>query len=148
MTREDITGEALSWLRTPYHFEARLKGVGVDCGTFLLCVFEACGYLGRVDVGHYSQQHHLHSSEEKYLGWVSKFSHEVPESEAGPGDVVMYRVGRCFSHGSIVISWPDRIIHSVYRQGVILSHGTNESLIQGRARKFFSVFGGNDASSI
>ena len=36
---------------------------------------------------------------------------DVTEGEPQPGDVSVYRVGRCFSHGAIVTEWPF-IIHA------------------------------------
>ncbi len=29
--RENIVNEAMQWIRTPWHHQANIKGVGVDC---------------------------------------------------------------------------------------------------------------------
>ena len=34
----DIVTEARTWVRTPYHHQARLKGVGVDCAGLVIGV--------------------------------------------------------------------------------------------------------------
>jgi cell wall-associated NlpC family hydrolase len=40
MKRPDIVEEARSWLGTPYHHQAALKGVGCDCIGLLRGVYE------------------------------------------------------------------------------------------------------------
>lgn len=42
-SREQVVAEALSWLGTPYHHGARLKGIGVDCAGLLIGVSKALG---------------------------------------------------------------------------------------------------------
>lgn len=37
-TRQNIVTAARAWLGTPYHHQARLKGVGVDCVGLVICV--------------------------------------------------------------------------------------------------------------
>ena len=41
--REKIVAEARSWIGTPYHNCADIKGVGVDCGMLLVRVFVDLG---------------------------------------------------------------------------------------------------------
>jgi len=73
--RDDVVKELLAWERTPYHSEAKIKGVGVDCGQLLIGVFEGAGVIprGECNPDHYAQDWHLHRSEEKYLSWVKKY---------------------------------------------------------------------------
>ena len=49
--RQAVVAEALTWLGTPYHHRARVKGAGVDCGQLLAAVFEGAGVLRHVDPG-------------------------------------------------------------------------------------------------
>ncbi len=42
-TRKDILIEARSWLKTPFHHQASLKGVGADCGGMVKGVYAAMG---------------------------------------------------------------------------------------------------------
>ena len=42
-TREEIVYEARSWIDTPWHHQASLKGVGCDCGGIIRGVMKACG---------------------------------------------------------------------------------------------------------
>jgi cell wall-associated NlpC family hydrolase len=46
VTRTKVVEQARSWIGTPYHHQARLKGVGVDCiGLIIGCAWE----LGLID---------------------------------------------------------------------------------------------------
>jgi cell wall-associated NlpC family hydrolase len=112
--------EAKTWLNTPYHHMGRIKGVGVDCGQFLIAVFENIGYLqkGEMQPGYYPPDWHLHRDEERYLGWVKSRCREVNDHQ--PGDIALFRFGRCVSHGGIVLLWP-RIVHAYLDYGVIIS---------------------------
>lgn len=112
---------ALSWLNTPYHSMARIKGVGVDCGQFIIGVYEEAGTVkeGEVAPGAYTHDFHLHRSEEKYLAWVGKYCSKVTKPK--PGDIALFKFGRCVSHGAIVLDWP-LVIHAYVGYGVILSN--------------------------
>jgi cell wall-associated NlpC family hydrolase len=118
--RAAVVAEARSWLLTPYVDGARIKGAGADCGTMIQMIFTNLGLIPPYDPGYYAPQHHLHSSEEKYLQHVLKFSREIPGPPL-PGDVVMFRFGRTYSHGGIVIGWP-RIIHTMRPSGVVIDN--------------------------
>jgi len=136
--RQSVVEEAISWIGTPYHNEARVKYGGVDCGLFILEVFERCGLVPHIEIPHYSSSWHLHHSEEQYLGWVSKYSHEVKNRDPLPGDVILYQYGRCISHGAIVIDYP-KIIHSYIRLGVVYTDNTQGQLPK-RQRAVYSFW--------
>jgi hypothetical protein len=71
-TRAAVVQEALTWLGTPYHHHARVKGVGVDCAQQLCAVYEACGCVPHIDPGNYAHDWHLHRGEEVFIGWLEK----------------------------------------------------------------------------
>ena len=61
----------------------------------------------------------LHRSDERFLGFLFDRSHQVAKPEVG--DVMMLRVGRCFSHGAIVTSAePLTIIHAFRPVGSVV----------------------------
>ena len=111
--RARLVAEAESWIGTPYHTGGRIKGVGVDCLTIVVCVFEAAGLIPPYKVPHYPPDWHLHSDDERYMKGVLEFCDEV-ERDPLPGDVVLWRFGRSFAHGAIVVDWP-RIVHAELR---------------------------------
>lgn len=95
-----IVDEARRWMDTPYRHQADVLGVGVDCAMILVRVFCELGLVPRIDPRPYATDWHLHRSEEKYLGWVQDYATKVDEPQ--PGDVALFRFGRCLSHGGIV----------------------------------------------
>ena len=133
--------EALTWLRTPYHHRGTIKGVGVDCAMFPMLVYAACGLIETFDPGDYPPDWHLHRSDERYLNAVRARASEIDPTEAQRGDFVVFRVGRCYAHGAIVIKWP-RIIHAVVGHAVMLDEATNGKLT-GKPVKAFTLWDDN-----
>jgi cell wall-associated NlpC family hydrolase len=108
--RQQVLEIARSWCGTPFHSEARLKKVGVDCGQLLLAVYEEAGLIPHVETEHYPADYHLHRSKEWYLTLVQQFAKEI-EGPPKPADLALWRFGRVYSHGAIVVEWPT-IIHA------------------------------------
>jgi cell wall-associated NlpC family hydrolase len=136
--RASVVAEALGWLNTPYHHAARIKGAGVDCAMLPASVYRAAGLIPDFAVDHYPPDWHLHRDAERYLDIVTRHASEVP-APTGAGDFVLYRWGRCFAHGAIVIAWP-QIVHAVIHVGVVLDTG-DAGRLAGRPRRFFTLWG-------
>lgn len=165
--RVSIIATAREYLLTPYHAHSKIKGRGVDCATFLLCVFRDAGLVPDIDLGNYSVQIHLHRKDTQYLETIRRYANEITEAEVQPGDIVLYKVGRAgncdqhkrhkpscaacieadkdagYHHGAIIVHWPDCIIHavdpSVSKNGVIYSHALNEGFVQRKHKRFFTL---------
>lgn len=136
--RQRLVDEARRWLGTPYHHRASLIGVGCDCVQLLIQASLAAGLIDDPDAaGRYTCDWHLHRGEERYLAGLERFSVRIDEDDlplkdrpkdftVEMGDILMWRVGRTFSHSAIVTSWPF-IIHS-YLPSIIVEevtvHGT------------------------
>jgi cell wall-associated NlpC family hydrolase len=136
--RAAVLEEARGWIGTPFHHEARVKGAGVDCAMLLAEVYERAGLIGRIDIPHYPPDWHLHRDAERFLARLAAHAREIagpPE----PGDIALFRYGRCFSHGAIVIDWPQVVHANFLARAVTWGDATREPL-RGRAVKFFSVF--------
>lgn len=108
---QKVIAEAASWLGTPWHHEGAVKGAGVDCAMLLVSVFATVGLIPHIDPRPYPIDHMLHKEQELFLGWLNKYAYEVSGEEPQPADVIVYRVGRCYSHGALVTEWP-YIIHA------------------------------------
>ena len=109
--REAVIAAARTWVGTPYHDMGKVKGVGVDCGTLLASVYQEAGVVPQIVLEDYSPQWYLHRDDPRYLDEILKYAHEI-ETPA-PGDVVVYRIGRQFAHGAIIVEVePMRIIHA------------------------------------
>lgn len=115
-----IKDTAMTWLGTPYSNNAMAKGYGVDCAHFLLGTLIDAKLLDSADmtIEYYSNEWHLHRSEEKFLKYIRKVAYEVETLEVG--DFLLYQYGRCISHGGVYVG-DNMVIHSYIDQGVILS---------------------------
>ena len=111
VVRAAIVTEARSWLLTPWHHNARVKGAGVDCGQFLAAVFEAVGLVPHVETIDYPADFMMHRDDEIFLGYVERYATPLLNLEPLAGDVVLFRFGRVISHAGIVTQWPE-IIHA------------------------------------
>ena len=132
-----VIAEARSWLATPYHHAARVKGAGVDCAMLPAAVYRAAGLIPDFPVEHYPPDWHLHRDVERYLDTVTRHAVEVP-APTGAGDFVLFRWGRCFAHGAIIVDWPV-IVHAVLHAGVVLDRGDTGRLAT-RPRRFFTLW--------
>jgi cell wall-associated NlpC family hydrolase len=135
--RQRVIAEAETWLRTPYHHMGRIKGSGTDCLMLLAEVYEAAGVIPHVDVPFYPPDWNLHRDAERYLQGLMRYAREIggpPQS----GDVAVFKFGRCFAHGAIVVSWP-RLMHAWCDAGVVFADGGQPPLIDRQVR-FFDPF--------
>ena len=105
--RNLVVKVARSWHGTPYHTGGRVKGPrgGVDCLTVLAEVFREAGLVERVAIPYYPPDWHLHRDTERHLDGLLKFTRPI-DGTPRPGDIALWKFGRCFSHGAIVINWP------------------------------------------
>lgn len=115
--RATVVAEARSWLRTPWHHEARVKDAGVDCANFLIGVYAACGLAPEFTPEQYPPDWMLHRDEEKFLKHLLQYTR--PVEEGLPGDIAMFRFGRTVSHGAIVVDWPT-VIHAYYDERMVV----------------------------
>ena len=138
--RRAVIAEAETWLTTPFHHEARVRGVGVDCGQLLIAVYGALGYMpADYKLAHYPADFAQHRGEEWYLGIVESFARRVEAPL--PGDVVLFKWGRSFSHGGIVVAWPE-IIHAwIFTRNVMRIDTERTAKLSGKERRFYSPFG-------
>ena len=136
--RAAVVAEARAWLRTPYHHMGRVKGAGVDCATLLAEIYARADAVPPVAIPFYPPDWHLHRDAERYLGFVLEHAVELSAVSSQPSireqkltadsrelkvvlpaDIALWRFGRCFSHGAIVIDWP-LVIHAYAGRGCVL----------------------------
>lgn len=137
-SRQAVIREAHSWLRTPYHHRGKLKHVGVDCGMFPICVYSAAGLMPDFVPAEYPPDWHLHRDEERYLSIVADFAVETDRLD--PGNFLVYKWGRCFAHGAVIVGWP-HVIHAVIGDGVSLARADQNPFLD-RERKLFTLWQG------
>jgi cell wall-associated NlpC family hydrolase len=141
--RSRVIYEARRWIGTPYHSCADVRGAGVDCGMLIVRVFVDTGLCAPFDPRPYAEDWHLHRGEEKYLSFVFDRCKEVQTPR--PGDIMVFRYGRCYSHGAIVTGpSPLTIIHAFQPAGVVIEEAVeNNAALTAPSRRprFFSCWG-------
>ena len=140
--RQAVVDAARSWIGTPFHNCASVKGRsgGIDCANLLARAYEESGVCPPIDTGVYPPAWFLHRDEERFVEFVLRYGVEIPEEDVGPGDTVLYRIGRCFAHGAIVVSWPGEIIHAHMSSRMVTPFGGYDGDLQGRATRFFTMW--------
>jgi cell wall-associated NlpC family hydrolase len=113
-----VVDEALRWLGTPFHHMARVQGAGVDCAQLLAGTFEGAGLVTSILTPDYPRDWMRHRDEERFVAIVEEYAKPI-ERAALPGDIALFKFGRCISHGAIVVTWP-MIVHAFVRVGVTL----------------------------
>lgn len=145
--RAAVVAEARSWIGTPYHHQGDIKGLGVDCAMIIVRVFCDLGLIPRFDPRPYSRDWMMHRDEERYLSWMPGRGNEVERPR--PGDVVVWRHGRLFSHGGIVTEWsddgPQLVVHAWAKARVVIESDVSLpgalSDHDKHPRKYFSYWG-------
>lgn len=135
--RASVVREALEWRYTPYHVGGRLKGVGVDCGTFLAEVYERAGIISHVEIQTYRGDEHLHSPEEEYLALILQFAHEIKPGTQKDGDVALWKFGKRLSHSGIIVGWP-LIVHATRLEKKVWRCDVSQDQRYAKEPRFFS----------
>jgi len=140
--RAAVIAVAREWIGTPYHHAADIKSVGVDCGMLIVRAFIDAGLCTPFDPRPYEADWHLHRTEERYLGFVLDRCIEVADPQEG--DIVIFRYGRCYSHGGIVTKvYPLNIVHAFRSAACVIEEELerNKELCSiKRERRFFSIW--------
>jgi len=138
--RLTVVAAARSWIGTPYHHAADVKHVGVDCAMFMVRVFVDLGLVEPFDPRPYTIDWFNHRDEERYMGFLLARAREVAEPQ--PGDVMLFKLGRCFAHGGIVSQAdPLRLIHAYSpARSVVEEEIMRNAALSGRPVKFFSYW--------
>jgi cell wall-associated NlpC family hydrolase len=115
--RAAFIAEARTWLGTPFRDQGDVRGPNgaVDCAMLLVRAAVDTGLVPPFDPRPYPPQWHLHRDEERFLTIVGRLGEEVDRAPI-PGDVIVYRFGRCYAHGGIIIE-NDHVLHAYYKTG-------------------------------
>jgi NlpC/P60 family putative phage cell wall peptidase len=114
-----VVAEARSWILTPYHHCADVKGHGVDCAMLIVRVYVDLGFVEPFDPRPYPPDWFLHRSEERYLDHILARARRVDRPL--PGDVFLLKWGRTYSHGGIVTEpEPLTVVHAFQRHRIVV----------------------------
>jgi cell wall-associated NlpC family hydrolase len=139
--RAAVVAEAMTWLGTPWRHRGRVKGAGVDCAQFVIKCYAAAGVIEDFDTGEYPRDWHIHKTDEWFLRFVPSFARQIEAADVGPGDLVLFKIGRVFSHAAIVVTWPQGIHACIQSQMVTLCDLDREHGLITDVRKYFTARG-------
>lgn len=130
--RKAIVDEALSWVGTPYHLGACVKGAGVDCATLIYGVMHGAGIIDKQEIGIFSHDWFCHTKEEVYMKRVIRHAYKLvegksyPSLKALPGCICLIRAAgsKVFNHGAIVVEWPI-VVHAIHPAVQKINASTN-----------------------
>lgn len=114
-TRKQIVAEARTWIGTKFRHAAGVKGSGCDCAHLVSCVFEALKLVPHTVYPIYGPDWFRHEASPEFIldGFKLAGLEEIPADSAGPGDVVLLKFGRKWSHcviltdeGRGIEAWP------------------------------------------
>lgn len=120
-TRADIVTEARTWVDTPFHHQARIKGVGVDCAGVVIGVAHALG-LSDFDYTCYGREPHrgqLRAILDEHMDKVA---------EAQPGDVLLMAFAVEEQHLAILTD-TNTIIHAYGNVGKCVEHRYSDAWV-------------------
>lgn len=137
--RAAVVAEAKTWIGTPYHHHGDLKGIGVDCAMILARVYSNVGAVEFIDPRPYPTDWMLHKDTELYLQQITPHVKETFDPK--PGDIVIMKLGRTFSHSGIITEGTS-LIHAYSRDRMVVTGDYTQFPFKGRPLKFFTVWKG------
>jgi len=144
LARETAIAEAKSYLGTPFHYQACVKGVGVACGPLVWAAYKAfCEPDGRFlpQIPLLPRDWHFHTQKEHMREFLSSYCIQVQTPQ--PGDTALFKLGapdRPFSHCGLVIDWPV-IIHAHHKVGVEILDVSKDRFLSKAVVEFWSPWG-------
>ncbi|MDZ4134577.1 MAG: NlpC/P60 family protein [Paracoccaceae bacterium] len=131
-----IIAVARSWLGTPYHDQASLRGVGCDCLGLARGVWREVVGNEPFPIPPYSRDWGETGPREVLAEGARAMMIEIPPAETPPGALVLFRMApRAIAKHVGILTEPDRFIHAYERLGVV-----EETLTQTWARKIAVAF--------
>lgn len=109
-----IVDVARSWIGTPYHHQASVKGIGADCLGLIRGIWREC-FKGDVEApANYTRDWAEANGIEAMLVGARKNLVEIAADSLAPGDVIVFRLrpGVVAKHAALVAT-PRTMIHAM-----------------------------------
>jgi NlpC/P60 family putative phage cell wall peptidase len=123
----NIVAQARTWLGTPFHHQARLKGKGCDCLGLIVGVVDELGLKDRngMKLAEYDEVTYSKEPDGAYL--IQKLTgllDEVPAAEARAGDLALFRIRENPQHLAILTDYEGGLgmIHSFAPSRRVVEH--------------------------
>jgi NlpC/P60 family putative phage cell wall peptidase len=112
--RTHIVSLARSWLGTPYHHQASLRGIGCDCIGLVRGIWRDLYGTEPQRLPAYTRDWAEGSARETLLDAARRHLLELPPSEARPGDVLVFRWRRgAMAKHCAILSTRTAMIHAL-----------------------------------
>jgi NlpC/P60 family putative phage cell wall peptidase len=123
----NIVAQARTWLGTPFHHQARLKGKGCDCLGLIVGVVEELGLEDRNGMRLAAYDEVTYSKEPDGAYLIQKLTgllEEVPIAEARAGDLALFKVRENPQHLAILSDYEGGLgmIHSFAPSRRVVEH--------------------------
>ncbi len=116
ISRTKIIKCARSWIGTPYHHQASLKGVGCDCLGLVRGVYKELYGIDVKPNRPYSADWAEASGEESMLAAARSHLIEIPIERRQPGDILIFRFKNwaIAKHAAILVT-ETKMVHAIER---------------------------------
>ena len=120
-TRDDVIAEARTWIGTPWHHQASVKGVGCDCIGFVRGVAEV--FVGPVPLAlDYTPTWHLYRAEPRMFDGFRTVADEIDPAEALAADILLFGAGKGPAHHCAFLTSAGGLIHCYQEAGRVVEH--------------------------
>ena len=148
--RKAFVEEALSWFGTPFVDCSDVKGPkgAVDCAMLLTRCAVDTGLVAPFDPRPYPPRWHVHRDEERFVDWLTEKLGAREIEDLRPGDIAVWKFGRTFSHGAILINslevvhayWANRMVIRTRRDEPYLSQVSVFATVSPRPVRYFDLW--------
>jgi NlpC/P60 family putative phage cell wall peptidase len=115
-----VVATARSWLGTPYHDQASLRGVGCDCLGLARGVWREVVGAESFPVPPYSRDWGETGPHEVLAERARRMMSEIAPTDAVPGALILFRMApRAIAKHVGILTGPEHFIHAYERLGVI-----------------------------
>ena len=112
--RFDIVSIARTWLGTPYHYQASLRGVGTDCIGLVRGIYRELHGREPEAVPPYTRDWAEATGEETLISAARRHLMEIAPDETAPGDVLVFRYrSRAVAKHAAILTTPATMIHAI-----------------------------------
>ena len=145
-TRDDVIAEARSWLGTPWHHQASVKGVGCDCIGFVRGVAER--FLGPISIElDYAPTWHLYRADPRMYEGFRALADEIGPAEADAADILLFGVGKGPAHHCAYVAPEGGLIHCYREAGRVVEHALSPDW-RARVRHGFRIVSNHVGSKL
>lgn len=155
--RVAVVAAAKGWDGTRWHHRAAVKAKGgrdrggIDCAMLLYQSHVEPGLIEPFEIERYPSDWAQHNDEERFLNIVERYATRIDDSDAPlrergpdfftlPGNVLIFKWSRTFSHGAIVTLWPN-IIHASLPSRRVLEECLTGSPLAEKPMRVYSYWG-------